>query len=63
MNSIRVLVAIVVTFIWAASWIAAILTRDYQGIGLITPVMLLVAGYLFAREALSAYKENKNGSS
>ncbi len=59
MNSLRVTVAIVVTFIWAASWIAAILTRDYQGIGLITPVMLLVAGYLFAKEALSAYRGNQ----
>lgn len=58
MNSIRVIVAFIVTIVWAASWIAAIITHDYQGIGLVTPVMLLVVGYLFAKEAINSIKSN-----
>jgi uncharacterized membrane protein YeaQ/YmgE (transglycosylase-associated protein family) len=54
MNVLRLLVAVTVTLIWAAAWIAAIVTGDYEGVGAITPVMLGVVGYLFAREWMSA---------
>lgn len=60
MNLLRIIVAMVVTLVWAAVWVVAIVTHDYQGIGAITPVMLLVAGYLFAREAIKGLKGNKD---
>jgi hypothetical protein len=53
---LRLLVASVVTLIWAAVWIAAIVNNDYNGVGSITPIMLGVVGYLFAREWLDLKK-------
>lgn len=34
--------------IWGIAAIAGIITRDYTGLGIVTPVMMLVGGFLFA---------------
>lgn len=60
MNNLRLIVATVVTFVWAAVWIAAIISGNYGGVGGVTPVMLGIVGYLFAREWASVRK-NGNG--
>jgi hypothetical protein len=54
-TNIRVLVALVVTFVWASGCALAFLSRDPALVGLatvITPVMLAVVGWLFAEEFL-----------
>jgi len=50
-------VALVVTVVWALATILAIIERDYTGLSIVTPVMLVVTGCLFAFG-----KRNGNGN-
>lgn len=53
--------AFIVLGMWVASSIAGVVTGDYQELQLITPVMLILAGYLFARDFIPGKKRDKNG--
>lgn len=52
-------VAIVITAVWAISYIGAVVTTNYTGFEVSTPVMLIVATYLLTREAT---RRNNNGN-
>ncbi len=41
------IIALVVTFIWALVAVVAFVERDYSALTAVTPVMLVVAGFLF----------------
>lgn len=43
----RTFIAIVVTIVWAASYLADILSSDFSPSPLLNPVMILVAGFFF----------------
>lgn len=42
------LVAIAVTFVWAVVTLASLLLQEYTALSIVTPVMLIVTGFLFA---------------
>lgn len=46
--------AVAVTLVWAAAWIAAIIRKDYSGAGGLTPIMVLVVGGVFGSELRKA---------
>lgn len=46
-HGVRTFIAILVSTIWGLSAIAAVITEDYTGLGIITPVMMLVGAFIF----------------
>ena len=50
------ILALVIAFVWAVVAISSVVTQEYNSLAIITPVMLIVAGFLFG------YKKNGNGS-
>lgn len=44
---LRLIVAAVVTAVWGLTAIVGIVTKDYTGLGIVTPVMMLIGGFLF----------------
>lgn len=44
----RTVVALVIAGLWAVSYVVAVIERDYQGLSLTTPVMLIAAGVLLS---------------
>lgn len=63
MGRLRIVVALVVTVVWATGCVTALLFNpDAAGIvTVITPVMLAVVGWLFAQELL-VRRKNGNGN-
>lgn len=45
---LRLIVAAVVTAVWGLAAVAGIITKDYTGLGIVTPVMMLIGGFLFS---------------
>lgn len=45
--NVQTFIAIVVTVVWAAGYIAAIAVRDFHPDILVNGVMMLIAGYFF----------------
>lgn len=45
----QTVIALIVTFVWAATYLAAILVRDFQPSIAVNGVMMLVAGFFFSR--------------
>ena len=58
MSTLRLVVGVVVTLVWAAAWLTAIISSDYSGVGGLTPLMLLVVGYLFGADAVKVLRGN-----
>jgi ATP/ADP translocase len=56
-NALTTIVAIVVTVVWSIATLVALARKDYTGLSIVTPVMLVVAGFLFG------LRERRNGSS
>ena len=50
-----VIIALAVTSAWLIVALATIVTKEYTALTIMTPVMLIVAGFLFGR------RESKNG--
>lgn len=46
-DSLRTFIALVVTCAWAFALGASVYTGQYKGIEVVTPVMMIVAGFLF----------------
>lgn len=44
--------AFVVSGVWAAVALSSILTQDYTALSIVTPVMLICAGFLFGRRVI-----------
>ena len=49
------IIALVVAGVWATVSLVSLLLKDYTGLTIVTPVMVIVAGFLFG------YKKNGNG--
>lgn len=61
MNVLRIAVAVAVTVVWAAAYVLSFVDRTYSVPGSLTPVMLLVAGYLFGREIRDQIRKRGSG--
>jgi ATP/ADP translocase len=53
------ILALVICSVWAAAAAAAIVTGDTIVLAAITPVMLIVAGFMFGFRAAAADKDSK----
>jgi hypothetical protein len=49
------IIALVVAGVWAIVSLVSLLLKDYTGLTIVTPVMVIVAGFLFG------FKKNGNG--
>jgi hypothetical protein len=47
-NRIRIWLAIVITVLWAVSYVVSVAQGDYTGFQVTTPVMLIAAGAMMA---------------
>jgi hypothetical protein len=43
----RAFIALIVVFVWAILAISTLLTQNYTALGAVTPVMMIVVGFLF----------------
>jgi len=50
------ILALTIALVWSIVAISSVITKDFNALAIITPVMLIVAGFLFG------YKKNGNGS-
>jgi ATP/ADP translocase len=48
------ILALSIAFVWSVVAISSVVTKEYNALAIITPVMLIVAGFLFG------YKKNGN---
>jgi len=55
------LLACIVAGVWATSSFASIITQDYTSLSIVTPVMLIVAGFLFAARRNGNGRNGGNG--
>lgn len=46
-ETLRTLIALVVVAVWAAAGIDAVITYQFKSLEIITPVMMIVTGFLF----------------
>lgn len=46
--NVQTIIALVVTFVWATTYLAAILVRDFQPSILVNGVMMVIVGFFFA---------------
>jgi hypothetical protein len=51
------IIALVVAGVWAIVSLVSLFLKDYTGLTIVTPVMVIVAGFLFG------FKKNGNGGS
>jgi uncharacterized membrane protein YjjP (DUF1212 family) len=51
-NTVVNVLAFVVSGVWAAVALSSVLTQDYTALSIVTPVMLIVAGFLFGRKVI-----------
>lgn len=56
----RFQIAIGITFLWAITYIGSVATGNYTGFEVSTPVMLIVATFLFASDINK--RNGKNGT-
>lgn len=55
--NVRNLIAIAVVSVWTITALASIITTNYTALGAVTPVMMIVAGFLFGTRS-----DSSNGS-
>jgi hypothetical protein len=60
-NDLLWVTSLIVLALWALAAVSGIITGDYEALQLITPIMLLLAGYIFGAEALRA-RRDRNGT-
>ena len=46
---LRIVIALTVAVVWLAMSIGGLILRDYTALSVVTPVMVIVTGFLFAR--------------
>ena len=47
-DRLRIGITVLVTVIWTVASVVGIVTQNYTELGIVTPVMMLVGGFLFA---------------
>ena len=58
----RTIAGIAVVLAWFLALITGLNTHDYVGLELVTPVMLIYAGYLFGDDYFRRIRKNGNGN-
>jgi uncharacterized membrane protein len=58
---LQVATGIVILLSWLASLLTGLFTHDYQGLQLVTPIMVIYAGYVYGTEFIKK-KINGNGN-
>jgi hypothetical protein len=58
----RTVTGIAVILAWFLALVVGLIERDYVGLELVTPVMLIYAGYLFGDDYFRRVKRNGNGA-
>lgn len=53
-ETLTTILALIIASVWSIVAIASVITQEYNSLAIITPVMLIVAGFLFG------YKKNGN---
>lgn len=53
-DTLTTILALAIAFVWSVVAISSVITQEYNSLAIITPVMLIVAGFLFG------YKKNGN---
>jgi uncharacterized membrane protein len=56
-NVFRVYVAWVVIFIWSVAAVVAFFTQNFAELGIVTPVMMIVVGFVFGYKSPTTRKE------
>ena len=47
-DTVVIVLAFIISGVWAVSAIGSLVTKEYTSLSIITPVMLIVTGFLFA---------------
>lgn len=53
------LAAIVVLAVWVSTVVDGMLTGDYEGLQIVTPIVVILAGWLFARDFIVSAQERR----
>lgn len=49
-NALTSTAAMIVLAVWVATTVDGMLTGDYEGLQIVTPIVVILAGWLFARD-------------
>lgn len=55
-TALQVVTGLIITVAWGAALISGILTHDYQGLTLTTPIMGIYVGYIFGADVVKKVK-------
>ena len=55
-DTLTTILALMIALVWSIVAISSVITKDFNSIAIITPVMLIVAGFLFG------YKRGNDGN-
>jgi hypothetical protein len=61
-DTLRTIVALMVAFGWMAALLASLYTGQYKGLEVVTPVMMIVTGFLFGYQIQVQRTRQRNGS-
>ena len=54
---------IIILLAWLASLLTGLMTHDYEGLQLVTPIMIMYAGYIFGVELVKKKGNGRSNSS
>lgn len=57
--TIRDLIAIAVVSVWTITALTSVLTKNFTSLGAVTPVMMIVAGFLFGTRSSNGNSQGK----
>lgn len=58
-QALIVLTGLIVTVMWCTTILAGVVSHDYQGMEISTPVMVIYAGFIFGRGSLAKKGDTK----
>lgn len=64
-DHLQTIIAIMVAVVWAAAGLASVITQEYKTLEVVTPVMMIVTGFLFGYQVQvkrSRQREERNGT-
>lgn len=61
-DTVVITLALSITSVWSIAALASIITHDYSALSIVTPVMLIVAGFLFGRKNVIKGTSGANGN-
>jgi len=60
-DSLRTIIALAVAFCWVVAVMSSVITQQYKTLEVVTPVMMVVTGFLFGYQIQVNRSANKNG--